>query len=130
MEAKVGSLAFLFLYLIGGSFSFASSVDGSWPGWTPIAGSNMMPGQYNTLGIEQNEDGDFEVYLNNKEVGVIENENLSNITKVLIASDTAAGTAGSLHIDNVIIGDPDNAPPKAVEPTSKLATSWGKLKKL
>jgi hypothetical protein len=113
-----------------GPFSFASSEDGGWPGWTQIAGSNMIAGQYNTLGIEKNEDGDFEVYLNDKQVHTIENENLRNITKVLIASDAAAGTAGSLHIDNVIIGDPDDAPPKAVEPASKLATSWGKLRKL
>ena len=113
-----------------GPFSFASSVDGGWPGWTQIAGSNMMPGQYNTLGIEQNEDGDFDVYLNDRKVNTIENENLRNINKVLIASDAAAGTAGSLHIDNVIIGDPDVVPPRAVEPASKLATSWGRLKEL
>jgi hypothetical protein len=110
----------------GGPFSYASSLAGEWPGWTQTAGPNMISGQYNTLGVEQDEQ-DFTVYLNENEVEVIENENFLNITKVLIASDSATGTVGSLHIDNVIIGDTD-APPKAVKPSGKAATVWGKLK--
>lgn len=110
----------------GGPFSYASSLAGEWPGWTQTAGPNMISNQYNTLGVEQ--DGqDFTLYLNENEVEVIENESLLNITKVLIASDSAAGTVGSLHIDNVIIGDPE-APPKAVKPSGKAATVWGRLK--
>ncbi len=112
----------------GGPFSYASSPDGTWPDWTQIPASNMMPGQYNTLGIEK-EDTDFTVYLNDKEIATIENENLKDITQVLIASDAAAGTVGSLHIDNVIIGDPGVTPPKAVKPSGKLETLWGELKK-
>jgi hypothetical protein len=49
--------------------------------------------------------------------------------KILIASDSAAGTTGSLHIDNVIIGDPEDDTQKiAVKPAGKLATRWGELK--
>ena len=110
----------------GGPFSYASSLAGEWPGWTQTPGPNMISNQYNTLGVEQDEQ-DFTVYLNENEVAVIENESLLNITKVLIASDSATGTVGSLHIDNVIIGDPD-APPKAVKPSVKAATVWGRLK--
>lgn len=110
----------------GGPFSYASSLAGEWPGWTQTAGPNMISNQYNTLGVEQ--DGqDFTLYLNENEVEVIENESLLNITKVLIASDSAAGTVGSLHIDNVIIGD-TGEPPKAVKSSGKAATVWGRLK--
>lgn len=124
-----GSGAYIDIYAWpGGPFSFANSEDGGWPGWTQIAGSNMLAGQYNTLGVEKEEE-DFTVYLNEKEIAILENANLVNITTVLIASDAAAGTAGILHIDNVIIGDPDNVPPRAVDPAGKLAGSWGKLKK-
>ncbi len=118
----------------GGPFSYASSLAGEWPGWIQTPGPNMISGQYNTLGVEQDELG-FTLYLNETKVetmenreGTIENERLLNITKVLIASDSAAGTTGSLHIDNVIIGDPDAPPPKAVKPSGKAATVWGKLK--
>jgi len=113
----------------GGSFSYASSPDGGWPGWTPTGGAGMLPGQYNTIGIEKDED-DFIFYLNDKEISVIENKNLENITKVLIASDTAAGTVGSLHIDNVIIGDAEDGTQKSVAPAGKLAIRWGELKQL
>ena len=111
----------------GGSFSYASSPDGGWPGWTPIAGSNMLNGQYNTLGIEK--DGkDFDLYLNDKKVGTITNKNLENITSVLFACDSAAGTKGSLHIDNVVIGEEGAAGTQAVDSSGKLAVSWGGLK--
>lgn len=112
-----------------GPFSYASSPDGAWPGWVEIPGSNMMAGQYNTLGVEK-EDANFILYLNGKKVGIMKNENLKDITKVLIASDSAANTVGSLHIDNVIVGDPKNGPTKAVEPSSKVSTIWGSLKKI
>jgi len=112
----------------GGPFSYASSKDGSWPGWTEIPGSNMIANEYNTLKLEQ-DGSNFILYLNGKEVGKIKNENLEKITKVLISSDAAAGTVGSLHIDNVIIGEP-GATPQAVDPRAKLSAIWGELKKI
>jgi hypothetical protein len=87
-----------------------------------------MAGQYNNIGIEHVDDGEFDIFLNGKRIQTVENDSMKNISKVLIASDAAAGTAGSLHIDNVVIGDPDDAPPKAVDPAGKLSVQWGKLK--
>ncbi|MFB0553900.1 MAG: hypothetical protein ACETWQ_11375 [Phycisphaerae bacterium] len=87
----------------GGPFSYASSEDGSWPGWTEISGSGMIPGEYNTLMLEQ-EYTEFIVTLNGTVVGTVTNENLPNIGSVLISCDSAADTSGSLHIDNVQIG--------------------------
>jgi hypothetical protein len=112
----------------GGPFSYASSKDGSWPGWTQIPGSNMIPNEYNTLRLEQ-EGTKFILYLNDKKVETIENTRLEKITKVLLSSDAAAGTSGSLHIDNVVIGEPSTAP-QAVDPKDKLAATWGGLKKM
>ncbi|HUT47528.1 MAG TPA: hypothetical protein VMX36_14700, partial [Sedimentisphaerales bacterium] len=87
----------------GGSCQYAVSEDGSWPGWVAIDGSNMIAGEYNTVVVEQ--DGtEFTVTLNDVVVGTIANNSLTNIGSVLIASDAAAGTVGSLHIDNVMIG--------------------------
>ncbi len=87
----------------GGPFSYASSEDGGWPGWTEISGSGMIPGEYNTLILEQ-EDTEFTVTLNGAVVGTVTNGNLPNIGSVLISCDSAADTSGSLHIDNVQIG--------------------------
>jgi len=87
----------------GGSCQYASSEDGSWPGWTAIDGSNMIAGEYNTVVVEQ--DGtEFTVTLNDVVIGTITNNSLTNIGSILIASDAASGTTGSLHIDNVMIG--------------------------
>ena len=127
-----GGSAYIDIYAWpGGPFSYASSEAGEWPGWITTGGPNMISGvgQYNTLGVEQ-EGTDFYVFLNEAEVVVIENSSLANITKMLIASDSAAGTTGSLNIDNVVIGDPEGDVDRiAVKPAGKLAACWGELKK-
>jgi len=111
-----------------GPFSYANSPDGAWPGWIEIPASTMLAGQYNNFGVEK-QNTDFIVYLNDKKIITLKNDRLLNITKVLLASDAAANTAGSLHIDNVIIGDP-TVKPKSVEPSSKVSTLWGRLKSI
>ncbi len=87
----------------GGPLQYASSPDGSWPGWTEIPGSNMIAGEYNTLVVEQF-GTEFMYTLNDVVVGTVENAELTNIGSVLFSSDAAADTTGSLHIDNVQIG--------------------------
>ena len=87
----------------GGPMTHANSTDGSWPGWTEITGSNMVAGEYNTLVLEQ-EGTEFSVILNGVVVGTLTNASLTQIGSVLFSSDSAAGTTGSLHIDNVEIG--------------------------
>lgn len=110
----------------GGSFSYASSPDGGWPGWTQMPNSLMLGNQYNTVKLVQ--DGtDFTFILNGNEVEDVGNKNLITITKVSFASDAASGTAGELHIDNVIIGNPETST-QAVQPNGKLATSWASIK--
>jgi len=116
----------------GGPLQYANSIAGEWPGWVATGAPNALSGQgqYNTFGIEQ-EGQDFYLYLNETEVIVLENDGLLNMRNILIASDSAAGTTGSLHIDNVIVGDPEeNGDQIAVKPAGKLAACWGKLKKL
>ncbi len=115
----------------GGNLQYANSEDGGWPGWLSAGGPNALnvQGQYNTLGIEK-EGQDFYLYLNETEVIILENNGLTNMGHILIASDSAAGTMGSLHIDNVIIGDPEDGGGNiAVKPAGKLAACWGDLKK-
>jgi regulation of enolase protein 1 (concanavalin A-like superfamily) len=101
---SAGNAAYVELYTWpGGTIGYATSTDGSWPGWVPIAGADTVAGQYNTLMLEQ--DGKvFTVTLNGKVVGTITNAGFSTIESVLLSSDAAAGTTGSLHIDNVLIG--------------------------
>jgi len=89
----------------GGSCQYVSPEDGSWPadGWIAIDGSTMIAGEYNSVVVEQ--DGSmFTVTLNDVVVGTIANNSLTNMGSILISSDAAAGTVGSLHIDNVMIG--------------------------
>ncbi|MCK4856848.1 MAG: hypothetical protein KAT58_02665 [candidate division Zixibacteria bacterium] len=113
----------------GGFFRYASSEDGRWPDWTNIDSSNMIPEQYNTLVLEQF-GTEFVLTLNETVIGTITNENLLDIRRVLIAADSAAGTSGSLHIDNVQIGevifqtawDPDPADGAILEETSVTLT--------
>jgi len=114
----------------GGPLQYASSEDGSWPGWTAMGGSNMIAGEYNTLVLEQ-EGTEFTYILNGEVIGPVTNANLTNIGRVLISSDAAAGTVGSLHIDNVMIGivfaekaknpDPEN---ESVHPDTWVTLSW------
>jgi hypothetical protein len=87
----------------GGPFSYAAPEDGSWPGWTAVDGSNMIPGEYNNLMLEQF-GTEFMYTLNGVVVATIPNAELTTIGNVLISCDSAAGTVGSLHIDNVQFG--------------------------
>ena len=98
----------------GGSFWYASSESGPWPGVNPIAGSEMIPGEYNTLVLEQ-EDTEFTLTLNGLVIGTVTNNSLTRIGEMEIAGDSVAGTVGSLHIDNVkmeIAEDADNPSPE------------------
>jgi len=89
--------------LPGGYFAYASSEGGPWPGVNPIAGSNMIAGEYNTLVLEQ-EDTEFTLTLNGQVIGTVTNNSLTRIGEMEIAGDSVAGTVASLHIDNVKIG--------------------------
>ena len=95
--------AFLEIYSWGGPLIHANSPDGSWPGWTDITGSDIVAGEYNTVLLEF-VDGEFTVTLNGTVVATLPNAGFTSIGNVLIASDAAAGTTGTLHIDNVQIG--------------------------
>ncbi len=95
--------AYLEIYTWGGPLIHANSEDGGWPGWTDIAGSNIIAGEYNTVVLELI-GTEFTITLNDTVVGTLTNANFTSIGSVLIASDAAAGTVGSLHIDNVQIG--------------------------
>jgi hypothetical protein len=101
-DAETG--AFIDVYAPPGSFfRYASSADGSWPGWTDITGSDMIAGEYNNLVLEQ-ASTEFIITLNDAVIGTVANENLTSIGSVLFSCDSAAGTSGTLHIDNVQIG--------------------------
>jgi hypothetical protein len=90
----------------GGPFSYMWRFGpGNFTAWTQIPGSQMIAGQYNTLLVEQ-EDTEFILTLNGQVVGTIMNQGITRIGEVSIAADAAAGTVGSLHIDNVEIGKP------------------------
>ena len=114
----------------GGPLQYASSEDGSWPGWVAMGGSNMLAGEYNTLVLEQ-KGTEFTYILNGEVIGPVTNSNLTKIGRVLIDSDSAAGTTGSLHIDNVMIGivfaekaknpSPENG---AIHPDTWVNLSW------
>jgi len=95
--------AYLEIYTWGGPLIHANSEDGGWPGWTDITGSNIIAGEYNNVMLEQ--DGtEFIITLNGEVVGTLTNASLTRIGSVLISSDSAAGTTGSLRVDNVMIG--------------------------
>lgn len=97
----------------GGPLQYASSEDGSWPGWTAMGGSNMIAGEYNTLVLEQ-EGTEFTYILNGEVIDPVTNANLTSIGRVLISSDASAGTVGSLHIDNVMFGALRRRAPSAI----------------
>ncbi|TKJ34967.1 MAG: hypothetical protein CEE38_16025, partial [Planctomycetes bacterium B3_Pla] len=96
--------AYIDLYTWGGPMIHANSEDGGWPGWTDIAGSNIISGEYNNVVLEL-VGGEIVITLNDTEIASLPNANFTSIGYVLIASDTAAGSEGSLHIDNVVIGE-------------------------
>src|SRR4030066_1107211 len=91
--------AFLEIYTWGDPLIHANPPDGGWPGGTDIVGSDIIAGQYNTVVLEL-VDNEFTITLNDTVVGTLTNASFTNIGSVLIASDAAAGTSGSLHIDN------------------------------
>ncbi len=105
--------AFLEIYTWGGPLIHANSADGSWPGWTDITGSNINAGEYNNVMLKQN-GTDFDVILNEVVVATLTNDSLTRIGSLLVSSDAAAGTTGSLRIDNVMIGEV--SPEKAKDP--------------
>lgn len=110
----------------GAAFSYANSEDGGWPGWTNTE-EGMIANQYNNLGIVQ-EDDDFSFILNDDEMISVKNGSLVKIMEVLISVDSAAGTVGTAHVDNVVIGDP-SAQPEPVKPAGKLPLTWAEIKK-
>jgi len=88
----------------GGPLSYVSRCPGDvWPGWTQIPGSPRITGGYYTLMVEQ-EGTEFTVTLNDQVIGTFTNEYFTRVGEVFISADAAAGTVGSLHIDNVQIG--------------------------
>jgi len=111
----------------GGPFSFANSVDGGWPGWVQIEGSQMVPDQYNTLGIEKVAANQYQVMHNGVAIGdPLNNPGINIIDKIALTPDSAVDTVGSLHIDNVVVdGGSDTS---AVKPSGKLSTAWGGIK--
>ena len=122
--------AYLEIYTWGGPLIHANSEDGGWPGWTDIAGSNIIAGEYNTVVLELI-GTEFTITLNDTVVGTLTNANFTSIGSVLIASDAAAGTVGSLHIDNVQIGivfdeiAKDPSPESgAMHPDTWVTISW------
>ena len=99
------SSAYVEIYAwVGGAFQYANSEDGGWPGWVALGGPTTISGEYNTVVVEQN-GADFTITLNGEVAGTITNNSFVEIDSILISSDAAAGTAGTLHIDNVQIGE-------------------------
>jgi len=116
---------------VGGSFSYASSLAGEWPGWTAVPNSNMRAGQYNTMQVEQ-KGTDFTFTLNGDVICTVSNKNLTSIGTVRFTCDCDANQKGSFHIDNVLIGkvipgkakDPSPAPDVTDVPRD-VTLSWG-----
>lgn len=121
-----GSNAYIDVYAWpGGPFSYANSVDGGWPGWTQIDGSQSATDRYNTLGIEKVGANSYQIKHNGTAIGpVLENAGLTTIDRILLSPDSAAGTVGSVHIDNVVI----DGGVAAVKPSDKLSATWGEIK--
>jgi hypothetical protein len=122
--------AFLEIYTWGGPLIHAISEDGSWPGWTDIVGSNIIGGEYNNLVLEQF-GTDFMVTLNDEVVATLTNTALTDIGTVLFSCDSAAGTIGSIRIDNVQIGYVDIEKAKdpspedgAIHPDTWASLNW------
>ena len=89
---------------LGGSFAcgFGSNRVAIGPGIT---------GQYHNLVVEKG-DSEFTLTLNGEVIGTFTDEqfphikNIIHIDEVFLGVDAAHGTVGSLHIDNVVIGQP------------------------
>ena len=83
-----------------------STATGRRPGWVTFTGNAADDaGQYNNIALEVN-DSEVTVTLNGKLVAARSPTRLSPATigNLFISSDAAAGTKGSIHIDNVLIG--------------------------
>lgn len=103
--ASADSSAYFEVYCwVGGPLNHANSISGEWPGWVEISGAATVAGEYNNVMLEQN-GTEITVTLNGTVVGTFTNANFVAIENVLISSDSATGTKGSLHIDNVVIGE-------------------------
>jgi hypothetical protein len=89
----------------GGPFSYCYDVSDVWSGWIEIPGSQMIAGEYNTLLVEQ-EGKEFTLTLNGQDIGTVMNNLPFHTKEVFISADAPLGTSGSLHIDNVVIGQP------------------------
>jgi hypothetical protein len=85
----------------GGSFSFRYDSN-------RIAIGPAITGQYHNLVVEQ-EGVDFTLTLDGQVIGTFTSNNTINIEEVFLGADAANGTVGSLHIDNVVIGIPEEA---------------------
>jgi hypothetical protein len=107
--------AYFEVYTWGGNLDHANSEDGGWPGWVAIPDASPIADVYNNIMLEliSNE---ITVTLNDTVVGTFTNANLTNIGSVLISSDAAADTTGSLIIDNVRFGPPPAVHPAIGEP--------------
>jgi hypothetical protein len=74
-----------------------------------------ITGQYHNLVVEK-EGAKFTLTLNGQVIGTVTNEqfppidDVIHIDEVFIGADAADGTVGSLHIDNVMIGQPPIIP--------------------
>ena len=109
----------------GGPFSQANSVDGGWPGWAEITGSQSVQDEYNTLGFEKTVAGSYQIMHNGAPIGdPLENPGLATVDRVLLAPDSAVDTVGSLRLDNVVI----DGGAAAVEASGKLSTTWGAIR--
>ena len=111
----------------GSGFQYASSEDGAWPGWVPAGGNNPNTGEYSTLGIIRVSKGKYEFSLNDDPIMEIKNSELTKIGSVFISVDSAAGTVGSMHVDNVMI-DAEDVRQQAVSPRGKATATWGRVK--
>ena len=89
----------------GGPFSYCYDVSDIWSDWIKIPGSEMLAGEYNTLLVEQ-EGQEFTLSLNAQNIGTFMNNLPFHAKEVFISADAPLGTSGSLHIDNVVIGQP------------------------
>jgi hypothetical protein len=110
LGTTVWTEAYLEIYAwVGGPLQYANSPDGNWPAasWVTFSGANAqtVAGQYNNVMMEVGEGGVVTVTLNGKLVGTVTNPSLTKIGSVTFASDADANTKGSVHIDNVQIGD-------------------------
>jgi len=97
--------AYFEVYTWGGNLDHANSEDGGWPGWVAIPNASPIADVYNNIMLELI-GNEITVTLNDTVVGTFTNANLTNIESVLICSDSAADTTGSLIIDNVVFSGP------------------------